>query len=108
MDPALTEQYLRITYELRRAGIRTEIHVGRPKKLGKQLQRADRLEIPYVVLLGSDEAGRGVVTVKEMDVGREKSQDVGGHEEWKAARFGQQEVPRAELAATLKKLLTRE
>jgi histidyl-tRNA synthetase len=105
MDGGLKSEYLAITYELRRAGIRTEIHVGKPKRLGKQLQRADRLDIPYVVIMGSDEAQRGVVTVKEMIVGREKAVDVGSHEEWKAGRFGQQEVNRADLVKTLRRLL---
>ena len=105
MDPDLTEEYLAITYELRRAGIPTEIHVGRPKRLGKQLQRADRLQIPYVVIMGSDEASRGVVTVKEMDIGRTKSADLSEHEEWKSARFGQQEVQRSDLVQTLQRLL---
>ncbi len=105
MDANLMGEYLAITYELRRAGIRTEINVGPPKKLGKQLQRADRLEIPYVVICGSDEAAQGVVTLKEMTVGREMTAEVGGHEDWKAARFGQQEVKRSDLAATLKRLL---
>ncbi len=106
MDASLMREYLELAFELRRAGIRTEIHVGRPKKLGKQLQRADRLQIPYVLIMGGDEAARGVVTVKEMDVGRDQAEQVGSHEEWKAARFGQQEVPRAELVATLKRLLS--
>ena len=105
MDGSLTSEYLAITYELRRAGIRTEMHVGKTKKVGKQLQRADKLEIPYVVLLGADEASRGVVTVKEMAEGREKAGEIEGHEEWKAARFGQQEVPRGQLVETLKRLL---
>ena len=80
------------------------MHLGKPKKLGKQIQRADRLEIPYVVIMGSDEAARGVVTLKEMDIGREKSDSVSGHTEWKQARFGQQEIARAELVKTLKRL----
>ncbi len=105
MDPNLMPEYLAITFELRRAGIRTEIHVGRPKQLKKQLKRADRLEIPYVILMGSDEAGRGVVSLKEMDVGREQADEVSDHDQWKASRFGQQEVPRGELVATLKRLL---
>jgi len=105
MDKALMSEYLAMTFELRRAGIRAEVHVGRPKKLGKQLQRADRLEIPYVVIMGGDEAERSVVTLKQMDEGRDKSADVADHEEWKAARFGQQEIPRGELIATLKRLL---
>ncbi len=105
MDGSLMREYLELTFELRRAGIRTEIHVGRPKKLGKQLQRADRLQIPYVLIMGGDEAARGVVTVKQMEVGREQAGEVGSHEEWKAARFGQQEVPRAKLVETLRGLL---
>ena len=105
MDAGLMSEYLAIAFELRRAGIRTEIHVGRPKKLGKQLQRADRLQIPYVVIMGGDEAAQGVVTLKQMEVGREEAESVGSHEEWKAARFGQQEVPRGELVATLQRLL---
>jgi hypothetical protein len=40
-----------------------------------------------------------------MEVGREQADTVAGHEEWKEARFGQQEVPRGELVATLKRLL---
>ena len=105
MDGSLTSKYLEITYALRRAGIRTEINVGRPKKLGKQLQRADKLRIPYVIIMGADEAARDAVTLKEMDVGREAAADVQDHEQWKAARFGQKEVPRAELIETLKALL---
>jgi len=105
MDPSLMPDYLELTYELRRAGVRTEIHVGKPKRLGKQLQRADRLQIPVAVIMGPDEKERGVVTVKQMEVGREKSAEVSGHEEWKKARFGQQEVPRAELISTVKRLL---
>ncbi len=105
MDASLTSDYLEIVHSLRRAGIRAEINVGRPKKLGKQLQRADKLRIPYVIIMGADEAARGAVTLKQMDVGREAAGDVQDHEEWKAARFGQKEVPRAELIETLKSLL---
>jgi histidyl-tRNA synthetase len=105
MDGSLTGDYLLLTQELRCAGIRTEVHVGRPKKLGKQLQRADRLEIPYVIIMGVDEVARNVVTVKEMDVGRQEAESVSGHEEWKQARFGQQEVARDKLVETLKGLL---
>jgi hypothetical protein len=41
-----------------------------------------------------------------MAEGREKAVEVAGHEEWKSARFGQQEVPRSELVKTLKGLLS--
>ena len=55
--------------------------------------------------MGGDEAARNVVTLKEMEVGRGAAGDVKDHEEWKAARFGQKEVGREDLACTLKDLL---
>ena len=105
MDPALARECQALAFELRRAGIRTELYTGGGKRLGKQLKRADRLGIPYVVLMGGDEAARGVVTIKEMAVGREQGAAVEGHAAWKAARFGQKEVPREGAAAELRRLL---
>ena len=89
---------------MRRAGIRTEIDVS-GGRLGKQLKRANRLGIPYAVLLGSNELERGVVTIKQMAVAGQQGRAVDDHESWKAARFGQKEVPRAEVADTLRTLL---
>jgi histidyl-tRNA synthetase len=37
-----------------------------PRKLAKQFQYADRAGIRFVVLLGEDEAARGVVAVKDL------------------------------------------
>ena len=104
MDENLSQECMSIAFELRRAGIRTEIHVG-TGRLGKQLKRADRLGIPFTVLLGTNEAERGVVTVKQMAVAREKGAAMEGKDEWKAARFGQKTVRRSEVAETLRRML---
>ncbi len=104
MDENLSQECMSIAFELRRAGIRTEVHVG-TGRLGKQLKRADKLGIPYTVLLGSNEAERGVVTVKQMAVAREKGEAVRGKDQWKAARFGQRTVRRSEIAETLRRML---
>lgn len=104
MDDALSKECMLLGFELRRAGIRTEIDVS-GGRLGKQLKRANRLGIPYAVLLGSNELERGVVTLKQMAVAGQQGTAVGDHESWKAARFGQKEVPRAEVADTLRALL---
>ncbi len=104
MDESLAGECMSLAFDLRRAGIRTELQAA-PGKLGKQLKRADRLRIPFVVLMGSDEAERGMVTVKQMGVARERGTGIEAHEEWRRARFGQQEVPRADAARTLRKLL---
>ena len=104
MDERLGPECLSIAFDLRRAGIRTEIHVGRGR-LGKQLKRADRLGIPYAVLLGSNEAEQGVVTVKQMAIARKQGAGMRDNEQWKAARFGQQTVPRDRLVETLRLML---
>ena len=104
MDESLSRECMAVAFDLRRAGIRTEIQVV-PGRLGKQLKRANRLGIPFVVLMGSDEAARGVVTLKQMAVAHEQGSGIGGHEEWKQARFGQQEVSRDKAASVLRSLL---
>ena len=105
MDPALTDDYLQMTWELRRAGIPTELYVGTAKGPGKQLKYADQYEVPLAILYGTNEKSQGMVTIKEMSVGREKTKAVGDRKEWLAARPGQTSVPRSELVASVRKLL---
>jgi histidyl-tRNA synthetase len=105
MDAALTDDYLAMTWELRRAGIPTELYLGNAKGPGKQLKYADQYDIPLVLLYGSNEKQQGVVTIKDMTVGREKAKAVEDRKEWLAARPGQTVAPRGELVAAVRKLL---
>ncbi len=105
MDAALTEDYLQMTWELRRAGIPTELYVGMAKGPGKQLKYADQYEVPLAILYGSNEKAQGIVTVKDMSVGREKTKAVGDRKEWLAARPGQTTIPRADLVEGIRRLL---
>ena len=105
MDAALAEDYIGMTWELRRAGIPTELYLGNAKGPGKQLKYADQYEIPIVLLYGSNEKEQGIVTIKDMAVGREKTKAVGDRKEWLAARPGQFTVPRTQLVSALQKLL---
>ena len=107
MDQGLSRECMLLAFDLRRAGIRTEVDVS-GGRLGKQLKRANKLGIPYAILLGSSEAERGVVTVKHMGVAQDRGARVEEHREWKSARFGQQEVPRAEIVAVVGQLLGRD
>ena len=108
MDPSLAGDYMEMTWELRRAGIPTELYVGMKKRAGQQLQYADQYDIPIALLYGSNEKEQGIVTVKDMSVGREKAKAVGDRKEWLAARPGQFTVPRADLVEAIKKLLAAE
>lgn len=105
LDDSMESEYLAITYELRRAGIPSEIFLGTSKKLGKQLEYVNRWEIPLALIVGEDEKDRGVVTLKDMDVGRRISGEIEEREAWLAKRPGQREVPRAGLVATVRELL---
>ena len=105
MDAALTDDYLQMTWELRRAGIPTELYIGTAKGPGKQLKYADQYDIPLAILYGSNEKAQGEVTIKDMTVGREKAKAVGDRKEWLAARPGQTVAKRDELASTIQRLL---
>src|SRR5215212_2587080 len=105
MDASLTDEYLAMTWELRRAGIPTEFYVGMAKGPGKQLKYADQYDVPLVILYGSNEKSQGVVTIKDMTVGREKAKAVGDRKEWLAARPGQTVVPRDQLVPAVTRLL---
>ena len=70
---SLTDDYLQMTWELRRAGIPTEFYIGTAKRLGKQLEYADQYDIPLAILCGSNEKAQGIVTVKNMAAGRAKA-----------------------------------
>lgn len=105
-DDNLIDDYLTMAYELRRAGVRTELYVGTAKRVGKQLKYADQTDIPIAIMMGSDEKEKGTVTIKDLAQGRVMSKDMSGHEQWKTERPGQFEAPRSELVQTIKHLLT--
>jgi len=105
MDPALTDDCLAMTFELRRAGIPSEMYLAKAGRFGKQIKYADAWGISLCVLYGSDEKDRGVVTVKDMEVGRAKATQVEGREEWLEERPGQREVARDDLVKTVREML---
>lgn len=53
---------------LRNAGVRTQLYCEQ-KKFKAKMSYADKLAIPYVVLIGEDEMAAGVVAVKNMQSG---------------------------------------
>ena len=55
---------------LRKAGVRTQIY-GEKKKFKQKMSYADKLKVPYAVLIGEDEEAAGVVSVKDMVSGEQ-------------------------------------
>ena len=62
---------IKIANDLRSQGINTEIFLN-DKKLKAKMKYADKLEIPYVIVVGEDEANSGIVKIKNMLTGNEK------------------------------------
>src|SRR5947208_1070112 len=85
--------------------ISNELYLGKAKRLGKQLEYADAYDIPLAILVGSQEKEQGVVTIKNMAVGRAKAAALGARDEWLAARPGQTSVARGELVSGIRALL---
>ena len=68
----------------------------------------DKLEIPIVLLYGPDEKAKGVVTIKDMSVGRARAQQLtGSRDQWLHERPGQFEVPRQDLVNQVKELIAK-
>lgn len=67
-DGSRLGDYLRVGRMLRAAGINTEVY-PESKKLGKQLQYADRKGFRIALIAGSDEFAKGVWQIKKLDDG---------------------------------------
>jgi histidyl-tRNA synthetase len=105
MDAALEDDYIAMTWELRRAGIPTELYLGTAKGPGKQLKYGDAWGVPIALLYGSNEKEKGIVTLKDMEMGRKRAEALANRQDWLEERPGQREVPRGELVATIREIL---
>lgn len=104
-DDSLKPEYMKIASELRREGIASEVYYGLQKGLKKQMAYGDKKNSPLVIIIGSDEHAKGVVTLRDMRMGAKMSADASSKEEWKSK--AQIEVPRAELITKVKEMLNK-
>lgn len=70
-DEDLAGLSLEVAKNLRAAGVNTEVYTE-AGKLDKQLKYANRRDIPYVVIVGPEEAKNGQVTLKDLQSGEQK------------------------------------
>ena len=61
--------------ELRNSGINSEVYFDN-KKLKAKFKYADRLKIPYVIVIGEDEISSGKLTIKNMETGEQKGLEI--------------------------------
>ena len=62
---------IKLATELRNLGINTEIYSNQ-KKLKAKMKYADKLQIPYVIVIGEDEINSNEIKLKNMETGEEE------------------------------------
>ena len=79
------EEPIKLATKLRNMGINTEIYLN-DKKLKAKFKYADKLEIPYVIVMGEDEIKSGEITLKDMKTGEEEKLPIDEVERWGRAK----------------------
>ncbi len=74
-DEKLVSTSLAIANKLRREKIATEVFPG-TDKLDKQLKYADRKKIPFVIIVGPEEADKNIIKLKNMKSGEQEILDI--------------------------------
>ena len=88
MDAEALSYIIPVVKSLREAGVACEIYPDK-SKLKKQFDYADRKGIPFVSINGGDEASSGIVNLKNLSSGEQKTfakDDLGGMKAFFAAR----------------------
>jgi len=72
-SPQLINFSIKTAQEFKKANINTEIYSNPQALLGKQFKYANKKSIPFVVVIGPDEAKNNTVTIKNMLSGKQKT-----------------------------------
>jgi histidyl-tRNA synthetase len=104
MDREAQAGYQAMARELRAAGIRAEAYVG-TSGMKAQMKYADRRKAPLAVIQGSLEKEKGVVQIKDLDLGKKLSERLADNAAWRQERPGQFELPEADLVAAVTRMI---
>ncbi len=66
---------IEVANKLRKSGINTQIYFDN-KKIKSKFKYADRLNIPYVIVIGEDEIKSGLLTLKNMQEGTQEQLEI--------------------------------
>ena len=86
---SMTEDFKYVTKvanKLRNEGKKVQIYYEN-KKIKNQFKYADKLQIPYTVVIGDDEVKEGKITIKNMETGEQVAEMGGGNGRRKWGRF---------------------
>ncbi len=104
-EPDAMGDYFAMAGELRAAGVAAEVYLGQAG-MKAQMRYADRRLSPAAVIVGGDERAAGAVTIKDLDLGRALAAGVADNKTWREDRPGQVTVPRGELIAAVRRILS--
>jgi histidyl-tRNA synthetase len=105
MDKETRPDLMALVSDLRAAGLRAEMYMG-DSAMKAQLRYADARGARLVVIEGEDERAAGVVTLKDLHLGAEKSAEIEDNAEWRASEHAQKQVKRADLVAEIQKIIS--
>ncbi len=100
MDKETRPELMALVRDLRQQGLRAELYMG-DSAMKAQLRYADARGARFVVIEGEDERAAGEVTIKDLQLGKEKSAEINDNAEWRASEHAQQQVPKGDLASKL-------
>jgi histidyl-tRNA synthetase len=103
-NPAIA---LTLATELRTAGIRAEAYIG-SSGMRPQMKYADRRRAPAVIMVGSDELEKGIVTIKDLKEGARQAAAIDSNQAYREARPGQFEASRQEMIACVRDIVESE
>ena len=105
MDRTRKLEYQRIASELRQAGIATEVYYGMQRRIKTQFSYADENDSPVAIIAGGNEFDRGTVSIKDLRLGKQLSQEIKSRAEWRQAQPAQVEVARSGMVAAVQQML---
>jgi histidyl-tRNA synthetase len=104
LDQALIGDYFALAAELRAAGLAAEVYLG-ASGMRAQMKYADRRLSPAAIIMGGDEVAQGVVTIKDLDLGRALADGISDNRAWREDRPGQFTAPRGAFIAAVRKIV---
>ena len=89
---------------MRSSNINSEIYCG-DGNLKAQMKYADKRNAPAVILYGDNEIKAGVVTIKNLKIGKKVSTEVKTREDWISSSTTQTTVEVKDLVNEIKKII---
>lgn len=84
-------EYFELAQRLRNKGIAAEVYLG-GSGMKAQMKYADRRNCPVAIMFGGNEKDQGIVSIKDLRVGKKKAQAITDNETWREERPGQFEA----------------